>query len=62
MDSISGEHMAALDHGWSLAGAQENSLNLMTSFIHLFVHSSFNRTDIFASCYSVSGIVLVLGI
>lgn len=44
LESISRENITALDHGWSLAWAQEN-LNLMVSFIyssmyHCFIHHS----------------------
>lgn len=44
MEGIPRENFAALDHGWSLAGAREESLNLMVpSFLPSFVYSSCSK-------------------
>lgn len=45
LESISIGNITASDQGWTLAEAQESSVNVMISLIYSsFIHSSFNKT------------------
>lgn len=65
MEGGGGEHLQRA-HGclgpWLVPGRSTRKQSEFGDFSHSFIHSSFNRTDIFVSCYSVPGIVLALGI